>query len=277
MKYNMQNVLRKQVHVLDLEQVVNVWARDVFRFTKNSEQKHLSEECLQYDINWSNVKMTCDEPQYSVIPKFRSDQEEMSRLSIQPRILFKSIFSNSTNRIQEHSFRAERVSTSVCSVCVENGIIRGADFEICMKTPNEILEANVGFKRELHFSRLDEDTIEEQLIWSVDSKICVPPHTETTAELVMSEAQCSASFKVGFKIQGRVVVVIRNMKANHSMVTMIEGNIADIVMHEISKGLNGFKVKNRIVFGEMIGKCNFKFGLEQRVTITETPLKENEK
>ncbi|KRX84265.1 hypothetical protein T06_16943 [Trichinella sp. T6] len=258
MKYNMQNVLRKQVHVLDLEQVVNVWARDVFRFTKNSEQKHLSEECLQYDINWSNVKMTCDEPQYSVIPKFRSAQEEMSRLSIQPRILFKSIFSNSTNRIQEHSFRAERVSTSVCSVCVEN-------------------EANVGFKRELHFSRLDEDTIEEQLIWSVDSKICVPPHTETTAELVMSEAQCSASFKVGFKIQGRVVVVIRNMKANHSMVTMIEGNIADIVMHEISKGLNGFKVKNRIVFGEMIGKCNFKFGLEQRVTITETPLKENEK
>ncbi|XP_003367884.1 conserved hypothetical protein [Trichinella spiralis] len=237
----MQNVLRKQVHVLDLEQVVNVWARDVFRFTKNSEQKHLSEECLQYDINWSNVKMTCDEPQYSVIPKFRSAQEEMSRLSIQPRILFK--FDKSYPRAQLPSRK----------------------------------EANVGFKRELHFSRLDEDTIEEQLIWSVDSKICVPPHTETTAELVMSEAQCSASFKVGFKIQGRVVVVIRNMKANHSMVTMIEGNIADIVMHEISKGLNGFKVKNRIVFGEMIGKCNFKFGLEQRVTITETPLKENEK
>lgn len=56
-----------------------------------------------------------------------------------------------------------------------------------LKTPGEVLEANVGFHAELSVAHIGENTIEEELGWGVDSTIHVPALCETVAELVILE------------------------------------------------------------------------------------------
>lgn len=56
-----------------------------------------------------------------------------------------------------------------------------------LKTPCEIVEANAGFHNELSILNIGENTVEEELIWGVDSTIKVPPLCETIAELVILE------------------------------------------------------------------------------------------
>jgi len=121
-------------------------------------------------------------------------------------------------------------------------------------------------------TNIGEDTIEEELIWSVDNNVRVPPNTETIAELVITEAQCQATFSMETKFHGKVLVTVTNLKENNALVTVLEGNIADIMQREIQRGQKGFKVQGKVVIAETRGKCNFKYGIEQRVRISEKPL-----
>ena len=45
--------------------------------------------------------------------------------------------------------------------------------DVKLTTPCSILEANAGFHRELSLTEMDEQTIEEELTWEVDSQIVV--------------------------------------------------------------------------------------------------------
>lgn len=70
---------------------------------------------------------------------------------------------------------------------LEKGICRGTEMELKLKTPGEIVEANAGFRSEISVSHIGENMVEEELVWGVDSRISVPPHRETIAELVILE------------------------------------------------------------------------------------------
>jgi len=135
-----------------------------------------------------------------------------------------------------------------------------------------VAEANAGFKREITVTNIGEDTVEEELMWAVDSNVKVPANTETTAELVITEAHCQASFLMETKFHGKVLVTVTNIKENNSLITILEGNMADIMSREVQKGLKGFKIQGKVVVAETRGRCNFKYGIEQRVRISEKPI-----
>lgn len=59
--------------------------------------------------------------------------------------------------------------------------------ELKLKAPCEVVEANAGFHNELTIVNIGENTVEEELIWGVDSTIKVPSLCETVAELVIIE------------------------------------------------------------------------------------------
>lgn len=50
-----------------------------------------------------------------------------------------------------------------------------------------MVEANAGFRNELTVMHVGENTVEEELVWGVDSTVRVPPLCETVAELVILE------------------------------------------------------------------------------------------
>ncbi|CDW56921.1 LIN 24 Like family member [Trichuris trichiura] len=264
---------KEEQAIYDLEEIVLIWAKQIFQATKTKEQSRLSQDCLQFNINWSHVRFQFGTPIYEGIPRFGGGSlDRLTSGKVQPRLLYKAVFANRTDHKQEYTFKAERISASICSVTTENGFSRGANFAIKLKTPDDILAANAGFRRDILVCNFDEDTVEEELRWGVDSVVMVPPMTETTAELVMTEAQCTANFSMHIRFNGRVIVTVTDAKSNNALVTIIEGNMADIMQNEIAKGCKAFKLDKRTVVGEVRGSCKFRFGLEQKVTLTQKPL-----
>ncbi|VDK22020.1 unnamed protein product [Anisakis simplex] len=140
---------------------------------------------FQFNINWSHVFNECLEPRYSL---YGVDMKSM-KPSKSEQVLFKSTFTNTTEREQEYSFKTERVTRSAVTVSVEKGVCRGIDMELKLKTPCEVVEANAGFHNEVSVVHIGENTQEEELTWGVDSTVRVPPKCETVAQLVILEDQ----------------------------------------------------------------------------------------
>lgn len=60
-------------------------------------------------------------------------------------------------------------------------------------------------KREHSVEYGRDTTNEEEVTWGVDSKISVPPHTATSAQLVINEQHYSCSFSTNVKIRGKKI------------------------------------------------------------------------
>ncbi|VDK43408.1 unnamed protein product [Gongylonema pulchrum] len=77
-------------------------------------------------------------------------------------------------------------------------------------------------------------------------------------------------------MSGRVVVTVTNAKENNSLVTIIEGRLADIIRGVANHSALGFSVKDdvrSIVSFTTKGTCKFKYGVEQIVKLREHPVK----
>uniref|UniRef100_A0A915Q5N6 Uncharacterized protein n=1 Tax=Setaria digitata TaxID=48799 RepID=A0A915Q5N6_9BILA len=249
---------------------------------------------LQYNINWSHLFNESLEPTYSIagvnVRNVRQSKDEQS--------LFKSTFTNTTEREQEYSFKAERSTRSAATVIVEKGVCRGVEMALKLKTPGEIVEANAGFRSELSVLNIGENTIEEELIWGVDSTVRVPPLCETVAELIILEdhqtrlvlssfrhslitlkllttflPNFSKKFSIESHMSGRIIVTVTNIRDNNSLVTIIEGKIADIIRSIANYSAMGFTIQNDVVSYMTQGMCKFKYGVEQKVKITEHPVR----
>lgn len=136
------------------------WAKEMFRFTKTKEQGKIEKECLEFTINWKHVAFEFDSPDYTIVPAALRGGHGPKK-NMQPQVLFRTVFTNTTNREQEYSFKTERITRSAATVIVEKGVCRGVEMGLTLKTPCEVLEANAGFKSEISVVNIGEDTTEE--------------------------------------------------------------------------------------------------------------------
>ncbi|VDM50878.1 unnamed protein product [Toxocara canis] len=171
--------------LVDLEAIILNWAKQIFEVTKTRDEAKINKKHLQYTINWSHMFNECLEPHYSI---YGVDMNSTKQSKCE-QVLFKSTFTNTTEREQEYSFKTERATRSAVTVAVEKGVCRGVDMELKLKTPCEIVEANAGFHNEVSVVHVGENTVEEELTWGVDSTVRVPPMCETIAQLVILEDQ----------------------------------------------------------------------------------------
>ncbi|KAI0234046.1 hypothetical protein LSAT2_015753, partial [Lamellibrachia satsuma] len=117
---------------------------------------------------------------------------------------------------------------------------------------------------------LHGDKFEEEITWAVDSQIKVPPMHHTLAELVVTEKQYGAKFKVVTKFAGKVHVTITNTKDNNSFVSSVDGNIFEILNAEIrQKGTHPCYVSGRWICYETRGSCDFQYAVEQKVLLSQ--------
>uniref|UniRef100_A0A915BEU0 Uncharacterized protein n=1 Tax=Parascaris univalens TaxID=6257 RepID=A0A915BEU0_PARUN len=251
--------------LVDLEALVINWAKQIFEVTKTKAEARISKKYLQYNINWSHLFNESLEPVYTVA----GVDTKQVRQAKEEQCLFKSTFTNTTEREQEYSFKTERSTRSTATVVVEKGVCRGVEMALKLKTPGEVVEANAGFHNEVSVMHIGENTTEEELIWGVDSTVRVPPLCETVAELVILEEHHTRSFTIEGRLSGKVIVTVTNLRDNNSLVTIIEGKIADIIRGTPNYPAMGFVVTNDVATYTMKGTCKFKYGVEQKVRITE--------
>jgi len=261
-------------HVLDLNQLMEDYAWRYFQDLESirkgrSEYRGLDRTDVHFEFNLKRLIVQHDEPVYI----------NLTPSSPKPYTLLKSIFTNNTARPQEYSFKTERMTESICTVCREQGYNIGEEAELTLKTPCEILEFKAGFRHEMHVNKIQENSITETLTWGVDSNICVPPHFQTTAELVVEEMQYRGAFSVATRMSGPVTISIVRRRDGY-LIMPVSTNILEIFRDAMenargnaARDLKAISVvESNSVKLVSKGTCSFQFAMKQRVSLNEEPI-----
>lgn len=258
-----QAKLQKPLDSVDLEEVVKRWALQMFDYTKTREQAKIPKDALCFRVNWKGVRFNHHPMRFP--ERFAKPDKPKAQM------LFKNTFTNSTNQEQEYTFKTERCTSSSCDIIMERCLVLGQEVNVGIKTPCEILEANSGFKRELAMTDAQGQCIEESLTWGVDSQVKVPPQHMTTAVLEVFEDELGGEFEVVTEFVGKVLVSVTNIRDNNSFVKAIEGDISEIVNPD-NGDLKGFTKDKKVISFVNKGHCQFRYGIEQHVSIRQSPL-----
>ncbi|KAM3724426.1 Pesticidal crystal protein Cry15Aa [Dirofilaria immitis] len=243
------------------------------RKTRLDDFKSLEKEDVEFVLNRRKLIIRHEEPQYS----------QLNCQGARPFTLFKSIYTNNTDRSQEYSFKTERTTESLCSVIREQGYMIGGEAELTLKTPCEIAELKAGFKREMNFNNVNENTKSEVMSWGVDSTVVVPPHFKTEASIIIEEMNYRGTYSVVSILSGLVTISIRRRK-DGALVLPLTMNIVEIFRDH----LESRHVRKDIKACAMIegaqcvriisrGTCSFQFALKQRIDLKEEPFGDKEK
>uniref|UniRef100_A0A8R1V6S4 Uncharacterized protein n=1 Tax=Pristionchus pacificus TaxID=54126 RepID=A0A8R1V6S4_PRIPA len=242
------------------------------RKTRLDEFKSLEKDDVEFCVNRRHLITQHDEPEYS----------EMQHAGSKPYTLFKSIYTNNTNRTQEYSFKTERTTESVAAVSREQGYTIGAEAELTLKTPCEIAELKAGFKHEMHFNNVNENAQTECLSWGVDSNVTVPPHFSTEASIVIEEMNYRGTYTVTTKLSGYIVISIRRRR-DGLLVLPIRASIVEIFRSHLDSTHPRKEVKQAAMIegGKYVrliskGTCHFQFAMKQRIDLKEKPIEGNE-
>ncbi|VDP07933.1 unnamed protein product, partial [Soboliphyme baturini] len=250
----------------DVKLIFEDYAWEVFTDLRHLSKNVKNDVC--FDISRKRLSVQHFPPEYST----------WNRSPAKPYTLFKTEFTNTTDREQVYSFKTERSTESICSVTREQGFNIGEEAELTLKTPCEILEFKAGFKHEIQVLKAEETATCEMLAWGVDSSVAVPAHYRTTAELVVEELSYHGSFKVVSQLAGRVIISIRRRR-DGELIMAITANVVEIFHNMTRPGKSLQKESRDMIMMESNcvklvsqGKCDFQFAIKQEVTLSEEKL-----
>jgi len=241
--------------ILDLEDLVRVWVDD---FELDKSHRKEADVILPTDINWNHMRVNHGNPEYY-------DESKMS--TPKTNVLFTAHFTNDTKMCQVYTLKTERRTKSTCNISMEKCYTIGFSLDIKLCPPNPIIEANAGFKGEMSVNKTDSQTFEEELVWSVDNQIKVPKYHSTKADLVLKEDEYTSHFRCETKFEGKIHVTLRSKKDSSPLTTLT----ADV--KHVFRTEHGFRVEKNAVYYVSQGKCKCRFGIEQRVKLTQRALK----
>ncbi|XP_041358112.1 uncharacterized protein LOC121374995 [Gigantopelta aegis] len=256
------------IEMVDLEQVVKDYIRNDWL-----EDRHRKEADMDNaEIKWDHVQFTHYPAKYTY-DNGDSNEEDANGEMIKTgklstpgsHIIFTAYFTNNTSTQQTHTLTTERRTESTCTVSLSKSYTMGGSFNIRLTPPNPIIEANAGFKGELSKMSGLNDTFSKEMTWSVNSQIIVPKQSCTKADLVIREDNFDGHFTLRTKLEGKVVYTVWDKKKNH-----LSSGRLDV--KNIFKSCKSFQVENGVVYFTSEGNCKCRFGVEQKMNLTELPL-----
>ncbi|GFN86708.1 hypothetical protein PoB_001321400 [Plakobranchus ocellatus] len=151
-------------------------------------------------------------------------------------------------------------------------VFQGQNLNVKLGTPYDILSTTAGFGREINMQKSRESEHEVVLTWSVNTNVQVPPRHRTIAQMFIKEQQFSATFKMIARITGIVVVYVLNRKNNDAFLMTVENDMVEVVRGALPNDGSHFEVEDKTLVWQLVGDCNFRFGVEQNVLLTEEAL-----
>ncbi|KAI0990178.1 hypothetical protein GJ496_000705 [Pomphorhynchus laevis] len=235
---NQKRFVSDNLAISNLDEIVEDWIWNVWHLTRQRKQRKYSREDLLIEIDWKRVSFEQDE----------------------------TYFTNNTENEQDYSLKAERSTSVDLSVFFSKGFRREEEKYLQLKLPNDVVEAGGSIKHEQSIEMGKEQNYSSSVSWAVDSSIRVPPHSKTSAELVLTEENFSANFSFNIKIKGTISVTIRSRK-DGKFVKWICGDISTIIEDAIKRGLKNFEIWKNEVMCTMTGTIKLRYGVEQNVVI----------
>lgn len=140
---------------------------------RHRDDSKVRREELQIDLNWKRVNFCQSEATFT-----RSAQLRLPK----SQILFKTHFTNNTDREQEYSLRAQRSTVTTLNFTFLRGFTKEKQGSVTFKLPNEVLEVGGGIRHEQRVEYGKDSNFENEMTWSADSAIRVSPHSKANAE-----------------------------------------------------------------------------------------------
>ena len=140
---------------------------------RSREDSKYRREELDVKLNWKRVNFWQSEAAFTRPAQLRMPKSQM---------LFRTHFSNNTDREQEYSLRAQRSTTTTLNFTFMRGFTKEKEGCVTFKLPNEVLEVGGGLRHEQRVDYGKDSTFETQMTWSADSTIRVAPHSKANAE-----------------------------------------------------------------------------------------------
>ncbi|UJR30085.1 hypothetical protein I4U23_017626 [Adineta vaga] len=260
--------------IVDLDEIIEKWVWKMWELSKRSREdsKYRREE-LDVKINWKRVNFWQSEAVFTRPAQLRIPKSQ---------ILFRTHFSNNTESEQEYSLRAERSTITTLTFSFMRGFTKEKEGTVTLKLPNEVLEVGGGIRHEQRVDYGKDSTFETQMTWSADSAIRVAPHSRANAELNITEEEYSADFSVEVRFSGRISAMISSRNNTGGYYKYMEGDLATIFADALRAGGSGasagqFEVheQTQTVRTVMSGKCAFRYGIEQHVSVEQEKLNDS--
>jgi predicted transcriptional regulator len=230
------------------------------------------------------VRWNCIDKTHKLI-KFKINKAEVGGLEakIQKRdlCLFRTQFKNHSKEEQSYTFKTERQTKSSVNVSVQKGFQVGGNLAVEFSLPGQQLVPGMdtvkmtgGLSGQLQLTKTKGESFEETLTWTVDSQVKVPPHSATTASLIIQEENLSAEFSVEstFRVVASAVSVYLKEKKTGRIVQKLE--IPRESFAGVFENMKAFKSEEAgTVKCVTMGVCHVVFGAEQVVQVNSVPLK----
>jgi hypothetical protein len=140
---------------------------------RSREDSKYHREELDIKLNWKRANFWQSEANFTRPAQLRMPKSQ---------ILFKTHFSNNTDREQEYSLRAERSTITTLNFTFTRGFTKEKEGSVKFKLPHEVLEVGGGLRHEQRVDFGRDSTFETQMLWAANSAIRVAPHSKANAE-----------------------------------------------------------------------------------------------
>ncbi|CAM0512295.1 unnamed protein product [Fasciola hepatica] len=180
-------------------------------------------------------------------------------------VLFSSVFTNRTSETQTNHLRTERRTSATCRISMQKSVCKEGSLTLQIGPPGPVIQANGGFRREVQMSREHEKVFEEELVWSVDTEVIVPPGSRTTAELVITEDEYDGKFRVETIFSGSITVRLRDKRDGSEIYVIRLNDLTRVFTAEY--GFQPVTGQPGSVCFINEGQCHCHFGIGQQVML----------
>ncbi|XP_077979092.1 uncharacterized protein LOC144434506 [Glandiceps talaboti] len=216
----------------NVEEIITEWAlekRDADKYTVN---------IVKNGLKFAQV----GDMKYTPIEKTRKETNEKSEAcaEIHPNrrchAVYSTSFSNNTDGQQSHHFKTDRSLKTTYSWSMTSGKTFNSRAGITFSPPHSCVEASVELSRQTSKEETGSHVFEKSRSNALESTFQVNPGKKVTVAMVIEEEDFMAEYKVKYRIEGGVKVLISNNKDKKDTITKV-GHAQNIF-----EGMRGFKV-----------------------------------
>lgn len=259
--------------IKDLNKIIKKRAWDTFLYYRKQQRKRKGLNCswrksddkFMLVCDWSCVKFIQEETKFYVGDKLYIEGVKGHDDAGNPvsHVIFKSVFENKSDLVQEHSLRVERQTTSSCKSSVTKGYTTGFNVGLSIAAPSGIAKAAVGFSEGFSVDNVIENVDNKTLTWTAEGNIKVGSHSTIEATMHINEYHRPFKFTTLVAGKGNVKISILNRKKQ--CVYEINDDLCTVIHEEYPDDM---KIKVGDTTCMIVeGNCEFQYGIEQGISI----------
>ncbi|XP_060080813.1 uncharacterized protein LOC132560176 [Ylistrum balloti] len=244
----------EKVYSINIEDIIKEYTWNRFRKSKHFLRRPFYRKSNYYiDINWGYLDFNHDTVRFDIRPESTSTlPEEIASTSVESSpgkqsvdkdgsknvVLYKSRYENKTPMDQQYTFSTTRETKASCNVEFQETYTKGAECNIEIKVPGDIVTIGAGLSGELAVTKTKSESFEETVTWEVNTQINVARGHTAEATVFVSERNSMADFEVKSTMSlpdGKdMPVAVRRISDDMVMYTDIINDLAP-VFSEVAK------------------------------------------